>query len=129
MPFSFASDPARQPAMSLAEMMARAAQAGMPPRLPPSPILPRSYGEGQVMAPEQWWNPAEGGQLQQLGLQREDRLQFDRREALGIPNPDTQNPWSQAMPEGGVWSSRPPEVSPFASPSNQPLQRPPFGLY
>jgi hypothetical protein len=132
---------------SLAEMIAGAAQTGMLSPASPRPILPPqlyglpeavqrsimtqpSYGEGQVMAPEQWWSPAEGGQLQQLGPQREERLQFDRREALGIPNPDTPNPWaSLAIPEGGVWSSRPPGVSPFASPLNQPQQRPAFGLY
>jgi len=91
-----------------------------------------SYGEGEVMAPMQWWNPAEGSQLQMSGPQREDRLIFDRREALGIPNPDTEDPWAQAQPEGGVWSSRPSGVSPFASPLNQLMQqgrRLPWSLY
>jgi hypothetical protein len=92
-----------------------------------------SYGEGQIMAPSQWWNPAFGGQLQMSGPQREDRLLFDRGEARGIPDPDTSNPWDRAMPEGGVWSSRPPGVSAFADPLNQLLtrlgQRAPLALY
>jgi hypothetical protein len=90
---------------------------------------PQGYAEGQIMAPEQWWNEAMGGQLRRLGPQREERLQFDRRQALGLDNPDTENPWLQAMPEGGVWSSRPPDISPFASPLNQLMRRLPYGQY
>jgi hypothetical protein len=91
-----------------------------------------SYGEGDVMAPQQWWNEAMGEPLMQSGPQREETLSFDRRQALGIPDPyidPWQDPAAMAMPEGGMWSSRPPEISPFSSPLNQMLQRPPFGQY
>lgn len=86
-----------------------------------------SYGEGEIMAPERWWNPALGGQDQRSGPQREDRLLFDRQEALGIPG--TSDAWSWARPEGGVWSSRPPGVSPYASPPSQGWRGFPMGLY
>jgi hypothetical protein len=99
---------------------------GLPDAVRQSLMTQPSYAEGQIMAPEQWWNQAMGGQLQMMGPQRENRLMFDRNEALGIPNQDTVNPWSWAMPEGGMWSSRPPGVSPYASPPGRGF---PLGLY
>ena len=111
------------------EAQRRQQLSGLPEAVQRSIMQQPGYSEGGVMAPELWWNQAEGGQLQRRGPQREERLQFDRREALGIPNPDTENPWLWAMPEGGMWSSRPPGVSPFDSPFNQPLRRRGPALY
>jgi hypothetical protein len=92
-----------------------------------------SYGEGEIMAPEPWWIPSLGGQMQKEGPQRENTLLFDRQEALRIPNPGVPvDPWSKDQPEGGVWSSRPPGVSPYASPLNQLMElgrRAPLSLY
>ena len=85
-----------------------------------------SYGEGEIMAPSQWWNPAVGGQLKMSGPQREEHLSFDLSDTRDKGN------WP-VMREGEYASRRPPEFSPFADPLNQLLtrlgQRAPLALY
>jgi hypothetical protein len=69
------------------------------------------------------------------GPQRENELVYDRSQALGLLNPyvsEDREPRAWALPEGDVWSSRPPDVSPYASPLNQMMQlgrRAPLALY
>jgi len=92
-----------------------------------------SYGEGEVIPGSR--NPLmeqEDASGAFAAPQREERLMFDRAEALGLLNPygdPWQDPRARALPEGGAWASRPPDVPPYSSPLNQMLQRPPFGLY
>lgn len=127
----------RQLDPSILEMIGRGPQRSLPPGLPlgvQDQIRNQpSYGEGEIMAPGQWWNPAESDVLRMIGPQREDRLAFDRGQAQGILNPYVEDdPLSRAMPEGGTWSSRPAGTSPFASPLNQLLQlgrRAPLAMY
>jgi hypothetical protein len=82
-----------------------------------------SYGEGQIMAPSQWWNPA----LSEMsGPQRENSLRNDLSDTR-----DREN-WP-VLREGEYASRRPPGLSPFADPLNQLLtrlgQRAPLALY
>jgi hypothetical protein len=94
------------------------------------------YGEGQIMAPSPWYNPAfneEPWRAPNSPERRESRLSHDRSQALGIPSIDpSDDPRFHALPEGDVWSSRPSDVSPFASPLNQLMQlgrRAPLSMY
>lgn len=96
----------------------------------------RGYGEGEIMAPEPNYNPAfneEPWRAPGSPEKRETPLMFDRSEALMIPNTSMpRNPWERDMPEGGIWSSRPSNVSPFASPLNQLMtlgRKAPLAMY
>ena len=97
-------------------------------------LFGQSYGEGRTIpGPD---NPLMEQELSAFaGPQRDQQLPFNRAEALGLLNPYS-DPWgdlsARAVPEGGMWSSRAPGQSPFASPLNQFLQlgrRAPLALY
>jgi hypothetical protein len=123
----------RTPFDPMEQEMMRFGQQRLPPGLPlgvQDSIRNRpSYGEGEIMAPQRWWIPALGGQVQKQGPQREERLLLDRGEAIGTsPVP----PGLRDLPEGGVWSSRPSWESPYASPLNQLMQlgrKAPLSMY
>jgi hypothetical protein len=121
-------------------------QGNLPPLPPLPPGLPlvvqdsirnlRSYGEGDVIPGPR--NPlmeqeAAAGVFE--GPQRDQQLPFNRAEVLGLSNPYSDpwgDLWARAVPEGGMWSSRAPGQSPFASPLNQFLQlgrRAPLSMY
>jgi hypothetical protein len=88
-----------------------------------------SYGEGEIMAPHPWYNPAIEEHERILPLESPERRENALNNELGFSNyMRRESPW--AAPEGGVATSMPPGQSPFASPLNQLLQRRgPFALY
>jgi hypothetical protein len=94
---------------------------------------PQGYPEGQVIpGPRNPLMEQEAAAGAFAGPQRERTLMLDLAEALGLSDPygdPWKDPRARAMPEGGMWSSRPADASPYASPLNQMLQRPPFGQY
>jgi hypothetical protein len=84
-----------------------------------------AYGEGEIMAPQQWWNPATDPEKHLFDQpQRNENLVSDLGDVRDILKNSTQ-----AVREGSYLSGRPEGVSPFASPLNQLLQRGPFALY
>lgn len=87
-----------------------------------------AYDEGEIMAPEPWWNEALGPEKHLFDeAQRNERLVRDLGDVGDVATSSTQ-----AVPEGSYLSSRPVGMSPFASPLNQLMQlgrRAPLSMY
>lgn len=87
-----------------------------------------SYGEGEIMAPRPWYNPAiDAETMLPLGSpqRRENRLMDE----LGL-NRYLRREGQFALPEG-EWLARPDRgfADPLPSPLNQMMRRGPFALY
>jgi hypothetical protein len=129
-----------QPAPSEADRRLQAMGQNLPEYLPEqvwNSILNKPmYDEGtRIPGPRNPLMEQEAAAGSFSGPQRDQQLPFNRAEALGIVNPNG-DPWndlsSRAVPEGGMWSTRPPGQSPFASPLNQLMQlgrRAPLSMY
>lgn len=129
-----------EPQMSEFDRRLRAMGPNLPEYLPEqvwdSILNKPTYGEGQVIpGPRNPLMEQEAAAGAFRGPQRENELLYDRSQALGLLNPsvsEDQEPRSWALPEGDVWSSRPPGASPYASPLNQMMQlgrRAPLSMY